>query len=102
MNDSESKIPVLGVASTNVSRTLDDCLGWASSEEEALRIVRDSPSTAETAQMMGDLYGAEFELGGVTKETIVVQDAEGPHDSSELGQHRYQEIFSGFLSMKRQ
>ena len=101
MTNPVHKLPVFGVNYIPASVTLDGCVGWASDEQEAFKLVEGLPETQETASMMSRQFGVEYRLAGVNKERMIVKDEQGPHYSSTLGHHRYQEVYRAYLDCKR-
>ncbi|MFA4834675.1 MAG: hypothetical protein WC749_01185 [Dehalococcoidia bacterium] len=101
MANPAQKLPVFGVNYIPASLTLEGCVGWASDEHEALKLVQALPETKEAESMMSRQFGVEYRLGGVNQERMILQDDEGPHYSSTIGRHRYQEVFRAFLDLKR-
>jgi len=97
MSNPVQKLPVFGVNHIPASVTLDGCVGWASDEQEALRLVQSLPETQETESMMSRQFGVAYRLAGVSKECMIVKDDKGPHYSSTLGPHRYQEVYRAYL-----
>lgn len=95
-----AKLPVFGVTYVPGSPTLEDCVGWACDEHEALQLVQELPETAMTASVMSRQFGGEYALGGVIRDRKIIQDPEGPYYSADLGTHRYQEIFRAYLECK--
>jgi hypothetical protein len=101
MTNPVQKLPVFGVNYIPASLTLDGCVGWAGDEHEALKFVQELPATKEAELIMSRQFGAEYRLGGIKKERMILQDDEGPHFSSTIGRHRYQEVFRAYLDLKR-
>lgn len=91
------KLPVFGVSYDPASVSLDGCAGFASDEHEALKLVQGLPETQETVSMMTRQFGVEYRLAGIKKERMIIKDEKGPHYSSTLGNHRYQEIYRAYL-----
>lgn len=100
MKTSSERIPVFGVVSPPVSLSLEGCVGWASNEEEALKIVGSLPETLDAARVMSREVGAEYHLGGVYRDCKVVQDEDGLHFSSRWGRYRFQDVFRAYLDVK--
>lgn len=101
MTNPVHKLPVFGVNHMPSAGTLDSCVGWARDEQEAFKLVESLPETQETASMMSRQFGVEYSLAGVSKERMILKDDEGPHYSSTIGYHRYQEVYRAFLDSKR-
>lgn len=101
MTNTVQKLPVFGVNYIPASGALDGCVGWAGDEQEAFKLVQSLPETQETESMMSRQFGVEYRLAGVNKERMIVKDDKGPHYSSTLGNHRYQEVYRAYLDCKR-